>query len=86
MFVIPIEQTDKLLRVLLRRITRGQARSWSLDFHRRIYEIQGFRLVCGGSWLPDPEQRIVLPTGTAADEACARMIEILREAHSTRQS
>lgn len=53
--------------------------TWEIGQNDGIYQIQGFRRDPKG-WEPDPNQKIVFPSGTTIDVVIDRMITILQDA------
>lgn len=45
-----------------------------------VYRIKGYRRRADRGWEEDPENVVMLPPGSGADDACDRMIAILQEA------
>jgi hypothetical protein len=55
------------------------ASTWSIDEENGIYKIYFWRRGEPRGWVPDVERFVVLPPGSGAEEACERMIAIIRE-------
>jgi hypothetical protein len=75
-------QLPKLAGVKSWGVLYRTASSWSISEHQGIYTISGTVRLPRSGWTDDPNQKTNLPPGTTAEEACARMVEILQAAEA----